>query len=147
MKVIVSFSLFIMFGLLQACGNGDTSVESRPVTEGDVPSEYVGTYVGTLSARAKSGALERSTSDTVTIIVSDDNRLRFQGDDPDEVFVTTVGANGNFNGSLPINYGDCSGSVQVSGNVNGVVAAGEIGGEGECEGIKVGLDGEFNARK
>jgi len=147
MKVLVSLSLIMVFGLLQACGKGDTSVDSLPVTEGAVPSNFVGTYTGTLTATAKSGPLEESTTDTITIIVGADNSLRFQGDDPEEVFVTTIGANGNFNGSLPINVDDCTGTINVSGNVNGTVASGDLGGTGRCEGISVGVSGSFNATK
>jgi len=147
MKILSSICLIVVFGLLQACSKGDTSVDSRPVTDGPVPSEFVGTYVGTLTATAKSGPLDRSTTDTITITVSSDNTLRFQGDDPEEVFVTTVGANGNFNGSLPIDLDDCSGTINVSGNVNGTVATGELGGTGKCNSVSVGVSGNFNATK
>lgn len=148
MRTLVSISLIIVsLSLLQSCSKGKTSVDSRPVTDGPVPNNFVGTYVGTLSATAKSGALKKSTTDTVTITVSSDNTLRFQGDDPDEVFVTKVGQNGNFNGSLPINVSDCSGTIKVSGSVDGSVAMGQLGGSGKCKSISVGVSGNFNATK
>lgn len=147
MKTLASTSLIVLLLLLQSCSKGDTSVDSRPETDGPVPSNFVGTYIGTLTATAKSGVLKRSTTDTVTITVSSDNTLRFQGDDPEEIFVTTVGANGNFNGSLPFDIDDCSGTIKVSGNVDGSVATGELGGSGKCKSVSVGVSGNFNAAK
>lgn len=147
MKTLVSVLLVVSLGLLQACSKGDTSVDSLPVTDGAVPSEFVGTYTGTLTATAKSGPLDKSTTDSITIIVGADNTVRFQGDDPEEVFVTTVGANGNFNGVLPIKLDDCTGNINVSGNVNGSVASGDLGGTGRCNSVSVGVSGSFNATK
>ena len=147
MKALISITLFSALSLLQACSNGDTSVDSLPVSDGPVPNNLVGTYVGTLSATARSGFLEESSTAPITIIVSPDNTLRFEGDDPEEVFVTTVGANGNFNGSIPIDVDDCSGTVDVSGNVDGTVASGDLGGTGDCSGLSVGVSGDFNATR
>ena len=145
MKTLASVFLFIVIALIQACSDGDTSVDSLPVSEGPVPNDFVGTYVGTLSATARSGFLEESATNPITIIVSPDNTLRFQGDDPEEVFVTTIGSNGNFNGSIPVDVDDCSGTVDVSGNVDGTVASGDLGGTGDCSGLSVGVSGDFSA--
>lgn len=133
---------------LSSCSTGDTSVETLPVTGGNVPSEFVGTYRGTINAEAKRGLLEASLDDPITIIVRSNNTIEFLGDDPDERFVTTIGSNGNFNGVLPIDASDCSGDINVSGTVNGTTASGELGGEGRCDGIgSVGVSGSFLARK
>jgi len=134
--------------MLVSCGKGDTSVETLPVTSGAVPAAFVGTYTGTIRATAKKGLLESSATDPVSIVVRSNNTVEFRGDDPDEAFTATIGANGNFNGVLPINTGDCTGNINVSGTVNGVTATGNLGGEGRCSTIgSVGVSGSFSARK
>ena len=119
------------------------------MAEGDVPSQFVGTYIGTIYATAEAELLstEESFTEDVTIIVSEDNTITFAGDDPDEVFTTEIGSNGGFNGQLDIVDDDCSGTVNVSGTVNGSIASGDIGGDGQCRGIDVSLTGTFSATK
>ena len=133
--------------ILVACGGSDTSVDNVEVTSGPVPNEFVGTYNGTISGRASAELLPVSESfeEDITIIVREDNTITFAGDDPDEVFTTNIGSNGGFNGSLFIDEDDCEGQINVSGTVDGSVAQGEIGGEGECDGVDVDLTGTFNA--
>lgn len=144
-KLILVITSLLSLG---ACGKGDTSVDTREVSTGNVPATFVGTYRGTISAEAKKGFLKSSSTDPITIIVRSNNTILFQGDDPGESFVTAIGANGNFNGVLPIKTSDCSGDINVSGSVNGVIASGELGGVGDCSGIgSVGVSGNFTATK
>lgn len=135
--------------LLSACGGSDTSVENVEVTAGDVPNELVGTYQGTISGEASAQLLPISESfeEDITIIVSPENTITFAGDDPDETFTTDIGSNGGFNGSLSIDEDECSGVINVSGIVDGNTAQGDIGGEGECDGIDVDLTGSFFAQQ
>ena len=145
MKYLKHLILVLSAVFLTACGGSDTSVEDVSVVAGDVPSTFVGVYQGTISVRASAGILSESFTEPVTITVREDNTVTFSGDDPDEVFTTTIGSNGGFNGSLPINEDDCEGTVDVSGSVDGTTASGELGGEGECDGIDVELTGTFTA--
>lgn len=148
MKVLVnSLLLVVVANVLVACSKGDTRVDAREETEGPVPNNFVGVYRGTLSAEAKAGPITESTKDVITITVTEDNRITFQGDDPEETFTTGIGANGNFNGELPVRSGNCEGTVQVAGTVDGTTASGEIGGKGKCDSVDVGVSGNFFARK
>ena len=145
-----SFSVIIAVSsalILSACGGSDTSVANVEVSAGSVPSELVGTYTGTISGRASAELLPISESfeEDITIIIRDDNTITFAGDDPDEVFTTNIGSNGGFNGRLTINEDECEGVINVSGTVDGSVAQGDIGGEGECDDIDVDLTGTFRA--
>ncbi|MGH1428983.1 MAG: hypothetical protein ACRBEE_13650 [Arenicella sp.] len=142
-RIVVSVCVF----LLSACSDSDTSVDNVDVTAGDVPNSLVGVYRGTISAKAEAGLLSERFTEPVTITVSEDNTVTFSGDDPDEVFTTTIGSNGGFNGSLTINEGECEGVVNVSGTVDGSTASGDIGGDGKCRGIDVDLTGSFSATK
>jgi len=143
------YVLVCFFVLLSACGGSDTSVENVDVTAGEVPNELVGTYQGTISGEASAQLLPISESfeEDITITVGSDNTITFAGDDPDEVFTTVIGSNGGFNGSLTIDEDECSGTINVSGVVDGVTAQGDIGGEGECDGIDVDLTGSFFAQQ
>ncbi len=147
MKYFKHLILIFSAAVLAACGGSDTSVENVDVTAGNVPSAFVGEYRGTISVRARAGILSERFTEPVTITVRADNTVTFSGDDPDEVFTTTIGSNGGFNGRLPVNEDDCEGVVNVSGTVDGTTASGELGGEGECDGIDVDLTGTFTARK
>ena len=135
--------------LLSACGGSDTSVDNVEVGAGDVPNQFVGTYTGTISGEASARLLPVSESfeEDITITVNSDNTVTFAGDDPDEVFSTVIGSNGGFNGTLSIDEDDCEGVVNVSGTVDGNVARGDIGGEGECDGVDVDLTGSFFAQQ
>ena len=140
--------LVVLMGLA-ACSDSDTSVDNVEVTQGDVPSEYVGTYVGTITGEAEADdlPLERSFTEDITITVSADNMITFSGDDPDEVFTTEIGSNGGFNGQLEISDDNCSGTINVSGTVDGNIASGNVGGNGVCEDIDASLTGTFSATK
>jgi len=143
------FCVFGFCGILAACSDPDTSVDNVEVAAGPVPNELVGTYTGTISgeASARSLPLSENFEEDITIIVNSDNTITFAGDDPDEVFTTNIGSNGGFNGSLEIDEDDCSGTINVSGVVDGNTAQGDVGGEGECDGIDVDLTGSFFAQQ
>ncbi len=148
LAVLKSSVLIVVASILSACSSPDTDVESKEVTTGNVPSAFLGVYKGTLKATAEKGILKSSLEDPITITVRSDNTIEFRGDDPEEVFVTAVGVNGNFNGVLPIDDDGCKGDLDVSGTVNGMIASGEIGGDGNCDIIgSVGVKGSFNASK
>ncbi len=147
MKYIKHLILILSTVVLTACGGSDTSVDNVDVAAGNVPNAFVGVYRGTISARARAGILSERFSEPVTITVRADNTVTFSGDDPDETFTTTIGSNGGFNGRLPINEDDCEGVVNVSGSVDGTTASGELGGDGECDGVGVDLTGTFTASR
>jgi len=148
MKIKASF-IIVSSIILSACGGSDTSVDNVEVAAGDVPNQFVGTYTGTVSVRATAEVLPISESfeEDITIVVNEDNTVTFLGDDPQETFTTVVGSNGGFNGQFTIIEDDCEGVVNVSGTVDGVTAQGEVGGEGECEGVDVDLTGTFFAQQ
>ncbi len=135
--------------LVSACGGSDTSVDNVEVAAGAVPNELVGTYNGTISGEASAQLLPLSESfeEDITIIVSPDNTITFAGDDPNEVFTAVIGSNGGFNGSLSIDEDGCSGIINVSGVVDGNTAQGDVGGEGECDGVDVDITGSFFAQQ
>ena len=142
-------SVLLLTVILSACGGSDTSVETVEVTPGSVPNTLVGVYRGTLDARGEVSLLRlsESISQPITITVREDNTITFAGDDPDEVFTTDIGSNGGFNGSLPLNEDGCSGTLNVSGTVDGTNAQGSVGGSGSCEGLDVDITGSFSATR
>jgi len=147
-KLLAALSFAFLMSLVSACGTGDTSVDKREESGGNVPSNFVGTYRGTLKATAQKGVLKVDGEDPITIIVRSDNTVEFLGDDPDEQFKTNIGSNGNFNGVLSIDADGCKGDVDVTGTVNGSVVVGNIGGKGDCDSIgSVGLTGTFSASR
>jgi hypothetical protein len=149
-KILFVLSLF----LLSACSSSDSDsggmVEATlPGT--DIPASFAGTYVGTLNVTASALGLSESDSFPITITVTNDGMVRFDGDDPDETFTVGLTNEGAFSGNLPINEDECTGSVGTEGMVDGTNASGTISGDGTCviDGLTVDvtLEGDFTASK
>lgn len=150
-KILCLFPLMVM---LVACDSGDSDSGSmvEPTLPGtNVPANFVGTYNGTITVTAE--ALNLSETDTfpITITVTDDAMVRFDGDDPDETFTTGLANDGRFSGNLPIDEDECSGNLSTTGQVDGTNASGEVNGDGQCRigalTVDVTLRGTFTASK
>lgn len=146
---IVSLSLFLL-----SCGSGgsDSGGMSEPTLPGtDVPASFVGVYSGTLNLSASALGLTESDSFPITITVTEDGLLRFDGDSPEETFTVGLENGGAFRGSLNINEEECTGSAAVSGTVDGTTASGTLSGDGECRfdgaNVDVSLSGDFSASR
>lgn len=147
-------SILIVAFTLTACGGGssDSGAMTDTTLPGtNVPASFVGVYRGDLTVTAE--ALNLSETDTfpITITVNNDGTIRFDGDDPDETFTVGLQNDGRFAGNLPIDVDDCSGSLGVTGQVDGVTASGDVSGEGRCNvsgvTISVTLVGVFTANR
>jgi hypothetical protein len=149
-------NLLLVFAscLLIACSGGSSDsggmVDSTlPGT--NVPSSFVGTYTGNLSVTFSALGISQTESIPIIITVTSDGMVSFAGDDADQVFTVGIGNNGVFAGNLPINEDPCSGSVGVTGTVDGSNASGSVSGNGSCSvsgvEIDVTLEGTFSATR
>ena len=146
--------LLILIFTLTACGGGGSSsggeVQVTPPGQ-SLPPEFVGVYRGTLNVRAEALGISESDSFPITITVSEDGTIRFDGDDPDEAFTVGIANDGQFSGSLTITEDECSGTISVTGQVNGTTASGDVQGDGQCSDgnitVDVTLTGDFSATK
>jgi len=149
-KIIISlFSL-----ILVACGGGgsDSGGMSEPTLPGtNVPESFVGVYSGTLNVSASALGLTETDSFPITVTVTNDAMVRFDGDSPEETFTVGIENGGVFRGTLNINEDECTGAVNVEGTVNGSVASGSLSGEGRCSlngtNVSVTLSGDFSANR
>ena len=149
-KILILFtSCFLV-----ACGgsgsdSGGMADDTLPGT--NVPASFAGLYVGTATVEATALGLSESDSFPINITVTEDAMVRFDGDDPEETFTVGLANDGAFSGSLPINEDPCTGTVTVTGSVDGTTASGEISGDGRCLinglDVEVMLDGTFNASR
>ena len=140
--------------MLIACGGGGS--DSGGMTENtlpgtNVPASFAGVYIGDATITASALGITETDTFPVTVTVTEDAMVRFDGDDPDETFTVGLTNDGVFSGSLSISEDPCSGSVEVSGNVDGTSASGTISGNGTCQidglSVDVTLDGTFDARR
>jgi len=149
-KYLLTFSLIV----LVACGSGGSSSGVDPTMPGqNLPPIFVGVYTGTLNATIKGAGITDSDTFQITITVFADGTIRFDGDDPDETFTVGITDAGDFAGNLEAEdfNDDCTGTVGVTGNVDGTTATGTIEGDGECDvaGLDIGVEvtGTFTATK
>lgn len=148
-KIILCFCLL----LIAACGGGDSSSGAGDTTNpGDsIPANFVGTYNGTLNLTASAVGLTESDSFPIMVTVMSDGTVRFDGDDPDETFTAGITNAGEFSGGIEVTEDECSGSLSVTGRVDGSVASGSVTGDGQCTvngvNISVTLRGDFSANK
>ena len=145
---------FILFSLtiLSACGGGGSSSGVEPTSAGmSIPANFIGVYTGTFTVTAEALGITETDTFSITITVTEDGMLRFDGDDPEETFSVGLTNEGTFAGNLSIDEDECTGIIGVTGMVDGTTAAGEANGDGECDiaGIKadVELRGTFTASK
>ncbi|MFT5572324.1 MAG: hypothetical protein ACI9FR_001247 [Cryomorphaceae bacterium] len=146
--------LIISIAFLSACGGGDSSSGAAvdPTTAGTmIPANFVGTYIGTLNLEASALGITESDSFAITITVTADGMLRFDGDEPDETVTVGVTNAGDFSASLSITEDPCTGTINLVGTVDGTTASGTVSGEGTCsEGgltVDAELSGNFSASK
>lgn len=148
-KLLLSFGLL----MLAACGSGDSSSGAgEPTMAGSmIPEILLGTYTGTVNLEASALGLSKRFSYPITVTVTSDGVVRIDGDDPGETGSTGITDAGDFVGSIEIVEDDCSGTISVTGKVDGVTATGTVSGSGTCsEGsldVDVELTGDFNATK
>jgi len=139
--------------LLASCGGSSSTgaqvEESIPGTM--IPASFIGVYTGTLNVTAEAIGITESDSFPITITVTDDGMIRFDGDEPDETFTVGLMDNGDFSGNLPIDVDPCEGTIGVVGTVDGTNITGTVSGEGVCEEgileLDVDLEGDFSASR
>lgn len=150
-KICNTLILVVLF--LSACSGGSDSggAVENSVAGDMIPANFVGTYTGSITVTASASGLSETDSFPITIVVSANGDLRFEGDDPDETFTVGLTNSGQFSGSLDIAQDDCSGTVSVQGTVDGSRATGPVSGTGECTvsglNVDVDLEGSFEATK
>ena len=149
-----SLLIFTLSIFLFSCGSGGSDsggMVDATLPGTDVPASFVGVYSGTLNLTASALGLTESDSFPITVTVTNDGMVRFDGDSPDETFTVGIENGGAFRGNLVINEDECSGSVAVSGSVDGTTASGTISGDGECDldgtNVSVTLSGDFSASR
>lgn len=147
--------VFVSLLFLASCGGNSTSgAQVEESTAGTMlPAVFIGVYKGTLTVTAKAAGLTESDMFEITVTVTPDGMIKFDGDDPDETFTVGLMNNGEFSGNLAINEDPCKGTVGVTGKVNGAgtTVSGTVKGEGVCEEgilkVDVDLEGTFTATK
>ena len=148
------FFLLISFIFISACDSGgsDSGGMVQPTLPGtNVPANFAGTYTGTLNVTAEALGIRESDSFPITVTITSDAMVRFDGDDPEETFTVGLTNDGNFSGNLPINEDECSGNVSVTGTADGTTVSGTVSGDGQCEinglNVDVTLEGDFSATR
>lgn len=145
---ILSIALFLI-----SCGGGSDSgaqvEDSIPGTM--IPISFVGVYTGTVNLTASAIGITESDSFPITITVTDDAMVRFDGDEPDETFTVGLMDDGSFSGNLPVEVSSCEGTLGVVGTVDGTTVTGTVDGDGVCDQglleIEVTLEGDFSATR
>lgn len=147
--LIVALSLFLF-----SCGSGDSDsggMVEATLPGSDVPASFAGVYSGTLNVTASALGLTESDSFPITVTVTENGEVRFDGDSPEETFTVGLENGGAFRGNLPIDEEECTGNVAVVGTVNGSTASGTVSGEGRCNisgtSVAVTLEGDFSASR
>ncbi|MFT5137223.1 MAG: hypothetical protein ACI9XU_002217 [Arenicella sp.] len=148
-KIIVSFCLVF----ITACGGGDSSSGAGESTNPgqDFPANFVGTYIGVVNLTASAVGLTESDSFPITVTVLANGTVRFDGDDPDETFTVDITNAGDFAGDISVVEDECTGTLSVTGRVDGSQATGNVTGDGQCTisgvNLSVTLRGDFSANK
>lgn len=147
-KIIFVLSLLV----LSACGGGGSDSGGTAASPGPAPlASLVGVYNGSATLTASAAGISETDTFPITITVTEDAMVRFDGDEPDETFTVPLSDTGAFSGSLTINEAECSGSVMLNGSVDGTTAAGTISGAGQCivsgASFDVDLTGDFSASR
>jgi len=145
-KIIIALS----FLFLSACGGGDSdsggSVENTAAGD-SLPENFVGTYTGSIEVTASGLGLTVTETFDITITVNDNGTIDFQSDG--ETFSAGIANDGNFSVSVDIDEEECTGTVSVTGSVDGTTASGNGSGEGQCvisgTNVDVTLEAEFTA--
>ena len=146
------FFICLSLIFLASCGSGDSDsgAEIDDSQPGSMISGFVGVYTGTLTVVAEGAGITEMDTFPITVTVSEDGTLRFDGDEPDETFTVGLTDQGTFSGSLDINEDPCEGTVNTQGGINGNVVSGDVSGSGVCNiglDIDVTLTGTFSATR
>ena len=148
--------IVVLSAFLFSCGSGDSDSGgmATPTLPGtDVPANFAGVYNGTLNVTASALGITESDSFPISVTVTDDAMVRFDGDSPEETFTVALENGGAFRGVLPIDEDECTGTVNVSGTIDssGTTASGTVEGSGRCiisgTTIDVELMGDFSATR
>lgn len=149
-KILFIVSMMI----LSACSSGgsDSGGMVTPTLPGTtIPANFAGVYTGTLNVTASALGITERDSFPITVTVTNDGMVRFDGDDPEETFTVGLTNTGDFSGNLPIDEDECTGSVGAMGRVDGTNATGTVSGSGTCKinglTVDVTLEGDFSATK
>jgi len=156
MKKIVYSGLFLTSLVLTACGGGSSSDGGGSDGAGSAGAGSdgggtgsvaipPGTYSGPVTVTASGGGLSETVTDTLTVVVEEDGADIDFGDVPG-----TVTVNGNqITAAVPastFNDSDvtCSGTIVVTGTVNGDTITGDISGKDiVCNGIPITVTGDY----
>jgi len=140
--------------VLVACSDGDSdsgSMLDDTLPGTNVPASFAGVYTGSTDLTASALGITQSDSFDITITVTDDAMVRFDGDEPDETFTVGLQNDGAFVGTLAIDEDECQGSITVNGSVDGTLATGDVSGDGQCDinglEVDVTLSGTFSASR
>ena len=143
--------IFLSFFLI-SCGSGGSDsggMVDATLPGTNVPASFVGVYAGTLNLTASALGITESDSFPITITVTEDAMVRFDGDSPDETFTVGIENGGAFRGNLAVDEDECSGNISVTGTVDGTTASGTVSGDGVCSlngtNVDVTLSGDFSA--
>jgi len=151
-KILFVFALAFT---ISACDSGDSDSGAmvEPTLPGtNVPASFVGVYTGNLTVTAQALSLSETDTFPITVTVTQDAMVRFDGDDPDETFTVGLANDGRFAGNLPVDViEECTGNLSVEGRIDGTTASGDANGEGRCRvsgiNIDVTLSGNFSATR
>jgi len=134
-------------------GSGSGSSSGSSSSGGtEQPSNFAGTYTGTMNVVAKTDTLGTIT-DTYpfTAIVNRNNRLRFSDDDGDINVSTTVDSDGRFEFDFSPESSVCTGTIAVDGRIVAARISGSLSGPARC---RVGsttvsgtIEGDFSGRR
>ncbi|MDB4511898.1 hypothetical protein N9060_00405 [Arenicella sp.] len=138
---------------LASCGGDSDSGGQGDGTGPDnmTAASFVGVYMGNLTVTAEAIGITETDTFPITITVTEDGLIRFDGDDPGETSSTTLANDGTFVGNLPINEPECSGNVVYTGSIVNTIASGDLDGSGSCDigltTVDVTLEGTFSASR
>ena len=152
MKKLLFVSILLMF--LASCGGNSTTGAQVEESEAGmmIPDSFVGVYVGSLTVTAEvAGIFDETDTFDITVTVTEDGMVLFEGDDPDETFTVGLTDEGTFSGNIFIDEDPCEGVVGALGAFVGDTVSGTVDGEGVCsEGLielDADLEGTFSATR
>lgn len=148
-KLFISLS----FLFLSACGGGSSDSGGSQVTNtdpgSDIPENFLGVYNGTIDVTASGLGLTVSEAFELTITVNENGTIDFTSEG--ETASAGITNAGDFSVSVSVDEDGCTGTIDVSGSVDGTIASGSGSGSGECDldgnNIEVTLEGEFSATR
>lgn len=130
----------------------DATPGSDPAPTGD--NDIAGTYVGTGTATASGGGLSETVAGPVQITISENGSIAFGEPGSPPVGTGTLNTSGNtFALAVPASFFnepglECTGTLNVDGNVNGNTITGNLTGSGVvCVGIPITVTGDFSLQK